>query len=188
MFKTRTKIVNFSVALKKAGMRPSHISTLLMIIFFCNNLFAQDLPKLDLYTKRMLASPEWKWQDINLLVKGDSTTIKEVTELAGGYFKYSISGISAVNIPVDKLPQFLSNTAVLEVQNVDVPVELLNDTAAIQNRVIEVHSGLGPLTQPYKGDGVIVGIIDDGLDFNHGDFKKPNVTRARNMRTTTQLS
>lgn len=161
-------------------MRYLYFLVLMMGIFAPAPMHAQELPKLDLYTKRMLASPEWKWQDINLLVRGDSTTIKGLTEMAGGQFKYSIAGISAVNIPVDNLHSFLSDPAILEVQNVDVPVELLTDTAAIQNHIVEVHDGAVPLVQPYKGDGVIVGIIDDGIDLNHLDFRKSNGdTRVR---------
>ena len=57
----------------------------------------------------MLASDEWKWHDINLLVRGDSTAIKGLVEQAGGYFKFSYVGINSVNIPVDNLQQFLSD-------------------------------------------------------------------------------
>ncbi len=155
-------------------MRYLYFWVLLVGFLSPESMHAQELPKLDLYTKRMLASPEWKWQDINLLVKGDSTTIKGLTEVAGGVYKYSYVNISAVNIPLNNLYQFLSDPAVLEVQNLDVPVVLLDDTAIIQNHVVEVHNGDAPLAQPYKGDGVIVGIIDDGLDINHPDFKKAN--------------
>lgn len=161
-------------------MRLVYFTILFWSFFVGPHLIAQELPKLDLYTKRMLASPEWKWQEINLLVVGDSAAIKTVTERAGGYFKYSLIGINAVNIPVDNLYQFLSDPAVLEVQNVDVPVVLLNDTAALQNHVEEIYNGEPPLTQPYRGDGVVVGIVDDGLDFRHEDFIKPNGdTRVR---------
>lgn len=161
-------------------MRTIYFLVLFFSVFNTIELWGQELPKLDLYTKRMLASSEWKWQDINLLVKGDSTTIKGLTERAGGYYKYSIAGISAVNIPVDNLQQFLSDPAILEVQNVDVPVTLLNDTAAIQSHIVEVNNGVAPLLQAYRGDGVIVGVIDDGIDLAHLDFRKPNGdTRVR---------
>ncbi len=161
-------------------MRSIYLVVIFFGVFALQNLQAQELPKLDLYTKRMLASDDWKWQDINLLVRGDSTTIKGLVELAGGTYKYSVAGINAVNIPVDNLYPFLSDPAVIEVQNIDIPVTLLNDTAAIQSQVVEVNNGVAPLAQPYRGDGVVVGIIDDGIDFNHLDFKKPNGdTRVR---------
>ena len=37
--------------------------------------------------------------------------------------------------------------------------------------VNEVQAGELPLSQPYKGKGVILGIIDSGIDFSHPDFK-----------------
>lgn len=161
-------------------MRTIYFLALFFGVFTLQKLQAQELPKLDLNTKRILASDAWKWHDINLLVKGDTTTIKGLTEQAGGYYKYSIAGISAVNIPVDNLHGFLSDPAVLQVQNVDIPVTLLNDTAAIQNHVVEVNNGVAPLAQAYNGEGVIVGVIDDGIDLGHQDFKKPNGdTRVR---------
>jgi subtilisin family serine protease len=33
-----------------------------------------------------------------------------------------------------------------------------------------VHNGISPLDKSYKGKGVIIGIIDDGIDFTHPDF------------------
>jgi subtilisin family serine protease len=155
-------------------MRTIYFLAIFCSLFAIQNLVAQELPKIDLYTKRMLASDEWKWHDINLLVRGDSTAIKGLVEQAGGYFKFSYVGINSVNIPVDNLQQFLSDPAVIEVQNLDVPVTLLTDSAAIVNHVVEVHNGDSPLMQPYKGDGVVVGVIDDGIDFRHLDFRKAN--------------
>lgn len=87
------------------------MKTIYFLVLFCSvftiqSITAQELPKVDLYTKRMLASDDWKWHDINLLVRGDSTAIKGLVEQVGGYFKFSYVGINAVNIPVDKLQQF----------------------------------------------------------------------------------
>ena len=40
--------------------------------------------------------------------------------------------------------------------------------------VNQVHSGLAPLEAPYTGDGVIIGIVDQGLDWQHPDFQFSN--------------
>lgn len=37
-----------------------------------------------------------------------------------------------------------------------------------------VHAGKAPLTQAYQGEGVIVGIIDGGLQYNHPAFRDNN--------------
>lgn len=130
--------------------------------------------KLDLYTKRMLNSGAFKWDAIDLFVKGVPDDVAAVTEQSGGQFKYTYGGISAVSIPLTKLEDFLSHPEIVAVQNGDVPVTLMNDTAVLINNVDDVNNGVSPLTQPYKGTGVIVGIVDDGIYFQHEDFKKPN--------------
>lgn len=47
---------------------------------------------------------------------------------------------------------------------------LLLDSALIQNNVDSVHQGMG-LNVPYTGKDIIIGVVDTGLDVNHGDFK-----------------
>lgn len=152
-------------------------TTIFLLIMFSGFLLqAQEITstKIDLWTKRQLNSPEFKWDHINLLVKGDKDAVAAVTEQAGGYFKYSYAGISAVRIPVANLEQFLAEDAVIRVENADVPVTLMNDTSKITSHILEVHNGAGSLPSPYKGNGVVVGVIDDGIDLEHEDFKKAN--------------
>ncbi|MDX2002782.1 MAG: S8 family serine peptidase [Chitinophagales bacterium] len=144
-------------------------------------LFAQETaPKLDLYTQRMLKSPDWKFDDINLFVKGDLESVKVAAERNGCYWKYGYKDISAVNVPLKNLNQFLADPAILRAENGDLPMTMLTDSAIITNAVQPIHDGDAPLNQPYKGDGVIVGLIDDGINYQHQDFKKPNgETRVR---------
>ncbi|MFA8299089.1 MAG: S8/S53 family peptidase, partial [Hyphomicrobiales bacterium] len=49
-----------------------------------------------------------------------------------------------------------------------------NTNELIKNiKAIKVHQGEKPLNKPYKGKGVIVGIIDSGIDIEHEDFRDP---------------
>ncbi|WP_343604932.1 S8/S53 family peptidase [Fluviicola sp.] len=50
----------------------------------------------------------------------------------------------------------------------------LNDSTLVKHYVKPVHQGLGGLQIPYTGKDVIVGFVDQGLDYNHGDFKDQN--------------
>ncbi len=48
--------------------------------------------------------------------------------------------------------------------------QLMNDSARFTHFVEQVHLGQD-LDFPYTGDGVILGYVDNGCDFNHLDFK-----------------
>ena len=49
-----------------------------------------------------------------------------------------------------------------------------NDTSRMMHKVNEVQSGSGGLPAAYTGRNVIIGYIDQGLDFTHPDFKDAN--------------
>ncbi len=69
----------------------------------------------------------------------------------------------------------LTKEQIKEAANYDIKLfgggkgQLLNDSVRIQNCAIAVHSGAN-IDQAYKGKGVIVGILDSGLDYRHPDF------------------
>ena len=53
------------------------------------------------------------------------------------------------------------------------PPSILADSAIVRHKINLVHQGVG-LDTSYTGKGVIVGIVDQGIDFNHPDFKFSN--------------
>ncbi len=54
------------------------------------------------------------------------------------------------------------------------PPTALNDTARVLHQVNQVHQGAGNLPQGYTGKNVIMGYVDQGLDWNHPDFRDAN--------------
>lgn len=54
-----------------------------------------------------------------------------------------------------------------------IPVAM-NDTSMVTHHVVEVHNGAGGLQSPYKGNDVIIGYVDEGIDYNHPDFIDSN--------------
>ncbi|MGV3631787.1 MAG: S8 family peptidase [Bacteroidota bacterium] len=50
----------------------------------------------------------------------------------------------------------------------------LNDSTRVKAHIDEIHMGTGGLSMPYTGKNVIVGIVDDGIDFRHPDFRDAN--------------
>ncbi|MFL5753772.1 MAG: S8 family peptidase, partial [Bacteroidia bacterium] len=47
----------------------------------------------------------------------------------------------------------------------------LDDSSISKNNIAKIHSGAAPLPQAYTGNGVIIGVIDTGVDPGHPDFK-----------------
>ena len=50
----------------------------------------------------------------------------------------------------------------------------LTDSALAHHKGDLVHSGFGGLDTSYTGKGVIIGVVDQGIDYNHPDFKNPD--------------
>ncbi len=49
--------------------------------------------------------------------------------------------------------------------------QAMNDTSRVRHQVNQVHNGLNGLQNKFRGNGVLLGFVDTGLDFNHPDFK-----------------
>jgi subtilisin family serine protease len=110
-------------------------------------------------------------QAIDVLIKGDVTTIENLVKSAGGTFKYSSGDIAAVTLSIEKIALLLSNKAIVRIEAFPPKIHLLNDTMLLNNNILPVHSGKSPLTQAYDGNGVVIGFIDSGIDITHPDFK-----------------
>lgn len=110
-------------------------------------------------------------QTIEVFIQGDISVIRELVASNGGSFKYSSGNIAAVKIAPSELGKIMSDPAIKRMEAYPNRLKPLSDTMLIQTNVIPVHAGTAPLPQAYDGDGVIVGIIDTGIDFIHPDFR-----------------
>lgn len=54
------------------------------------------------------------------------------------------------------------------------PPVALADSALVKHNVVQVHNGIGGLSSSYTGKDVIVGFVDQGIDWNHPDFIDEN--------------
>jgi subtilisin family serine protease len=108
---------------------------------------------------------------LDVYIKGDVSTIKQLVENNGGQFKYASGKIVVAKIKSNSISTIASNTKVIRMEAYTPHLKIMGDTALIQNNVVPVHAGTAPLTQNYKGTGVVVGIIDTGIDITHPDFK-----------------
>ena len=80
--------------------------------------------------------------------------------------------ISTAFVKIENLP-LLESISCLKYADIGEKLTLEDNNAIVDTNTNLVHSGAG-LNQPYTGTGVIVGIIDDGFDYTHPNFKDSN--------------
>lgn len=90
-------------------------------------------------------------------------------EAAGAIVTNEIGDLIIAKIPVDAI-ETLAGLDAVERISISRPVRVLNDVAREVTHADVLHTG-SQTDQPYTGEGVIVGIVDGGIDFNHIDFK-----------------
>ena len=107
----------------------------------------------------------------------DGYTTEELSE-AGIEFSTVVAGKYVVaSLTRDQLRKIDSMASVKNV-SVSRKFRLHNDQARLGVNIEKVHSGTG-LSQAYKGDGVLVGIVDGGFDPNHAAFLDESLSKTR---------
>jgi len=118
-------------------------------------------------------------KNIDFIVKGNATEIQKAVAAFNGTYKYGYGELSAIRLPANKIAAFLQQTQVQQIEYNESKGFPLNDLMKVNNNVENVHKGLGNLPQRYDGKGVLVGIIDGGIDVKHEDFKENGKTRIK---------
>ncbi len=110
---------------------------------------------------------------INILIKGQPSGIRTAVLNAGGKVETIVGNVVSARIIPATILTIAENPSVERMERV-APKRLLNDEASKHVGATSVQSGTAPLTQAYTGKGVIVGVIDTGIDFRHKDFRDPS--------------
>lgn len=98
----------------------------------------------------------------------------------------AVSGVATVSLPPNLL-ETVGNMEGVDYLEAGQQPRLLVNSIRSQSGVDLVHSGkVGGQTAPYTGTGVIVGIIDTGLEYNHLAFRNADGTGLRITRVWDQ--
>lgn len=106
-----------------------------------------------------------------LLVKGSVTQLLAFQQKYNYHLNYFVGNIASITCNITALSSLLETKIITYAELVEHDYQTMNDTMVVKNRIKPVKLGQTPLTQAYDGTGVVVGIIDSGVDFNHPDFK-----------------
>ena len=98
---------------------------------------------------------------------------EEILKEAGIEIKYKTKNWIFFNTTAENANQLRLATNLSNLFYELAPPHSLADTALVRHKINLVHQGVG-LDTSYTGKGVIIGIVDQGLDFNHPDFKHAN--------------
>ncbi|MBN2103018.1 S8 family serine peptidase [bacterium] len=90
---------------------------------------------------------------------------------AGGRICLDLGNMVSAKVPSNALSALMENPGI---RQLCLPHRYHhnNDRLTADIRADQVYAGLSPLPQSYTGAGVIIGIIDTGIDITHSDFKK----------------
>jgi subtilisin family serine protease len=142
-----------------------------ILAFVTLNSFGQ--ASINLFLRKSLessnAAERSKPKDV--LIKGDPELIRSFITSKNEKV-IGVSGkIVSARISLNTIAELITMPYVKIVEANIRRVVAMNDTMRMLTRVDQVHNGNVPLNQSYDGSGVIMGIIDSGLDLTHPDFK-----------------
>lgn len=111
---------------------------------------------------------------VSFFVKADEQLLKKYLLEVKGTYKYSFRGYHHIAIPAQYIHDLAQQSFITYIDyHLQYPTAL-NDSMRVKARVNQVHQGLAPLPQGYTGNGIVIGLIDDGIDFNHPDLQDIN--------------
>lgn len=108
---------------------------------------------------------------VPLLVEGDQNQLSSVIESFGGEVRLQIGKLYSINIPAAAVMDFSKSEWLEKIEFSNAPAHFLNDTMLIQTRADLVQQMAAPLRQQYNGKGVVLGVIDSGVELAHPDFQ-----------------
>lgn len=146
------------------------------------SLMAQSPSKLNatLYQRWLeTPAPNRATTRLPMLLQGNLKALRPLVEQAGGTYRYEARDIAAVELPLSGLEPLLLSSALRRIEYREALAHQLNDhpddSLMLQhNRVHAVHQGAAPLPRPFQGTGVLLGMIDDGIEWQHPDLMLPD--------------
>ncbi len=163
--------------------RPSFFQLLGLSLLFLvalslpKKLYAQRASKLNTELFRLLQNTPSEQQATILrpvLIKGQIAEIPRLVKREGGTYKYGAVTIASAELSLQGIARLLEEEAVERIEFRSAKAQFLGhveDSLMLQhNRVNAVYQGAAPFPKAFRGQGVLLGIIDDGFEWQHPDF------------------
>ncbi len=117
-----------------------------------------------------VSDPSFESTPIPLVLTGHPDRLRLMIDSAGGHVGAVIGEMMTATLPPDALAS-VARSGYLTRAELAPRVTLYNDSVRANVRAGQVLRGLPPLSGTATGKGVIIGIIDSGIDFRHPEFR-----------------
>lgn len=117
-------------------------------------------------------APTVAGQTVRAFITVDSPQAVKQLRAMGVHVQARFDGIITASVPLSVVPQ-VGRVAGVRQLSVAQPLTLCNDSALTDARVVPIAQAEG-FAGHFDGKGVVVGIIDSGVDFNHINLCDPN--------------
>jgi subtilisin family serine protease len=122
---------------------------------------------------------------VEAFLKIDKETFKKnIVESIGVKLNTEAGNLFTALIPINSLESLFEVEGIDSVEIAE-KVHTTMDNARTLTNVNQVHAGTG-LSQAYTGNGVILGVIDEGFDYTHPNFRNLNTQQTRISRVWEQ--
>ena len=148
----------------------------LVTVLSCIAVNAQQKTKMGLPLINFLKGDHAADEQVNIFIHGPSDRVGEAVRAHGGTVKQALPMLMNARVPVNAIEALAQDPAVVSFEFHTDPIVELSDSARVKSRIDLIHAGASPLPQAYRGSGVIVGIIDTGIDPQHEDFRNEDGT------------
>lgn len=137
-------------------------------------LAAQQRENMDFLLKAYLERDHAPGAEVDLYIHGPAEEVSAAVRAEGGRVKMAMDKLVSVRMPIDRVRALAAYPVVGLFEFGFEEGATLNDSMRVKSRINEIHQGLAPLPEGYDGEGVIMGIIDSGMDWQHPDFQDEN--------------
>ncbi len=143
------------------------------------------LDLLEQSSRSVLKSVNAKEPMVSAFIKYDNSDCVGEMQKLGVEVRSQSASVLTVYIPLNKVEAVSDLDGVVAIQTGE-KVDYLMDFARKATLVDKVQAGTAPLETPFLGKGVIVGVVDGGLDFTHPAFRTADRSELRLKRVWVQ--